>query len=620
MTLPESAPHPASQSARARRRSARRRMLPKTAGERAAMLEALARRAYPTFEYFLFSLLCSAIIGAAYLLDAPALVLLAVLFAPLMTPWIGVTLATVTGSALFFIQAIGSFVIGGLIIFLTSTLSGFAARLWLPMKLDQAFLHSRLWWPDLIVLAVGAVVLALSFVRSEDRPFLPSVILAYEFYLPVASAGFGLGSGLPDLFPDGLLVFAIHFAWATLFGVLTLALMGFRPATFAGFTLGTTLVLAGVMLLLGLSGLGAVIQTRLGLTPPTATPPSIPLPPRTATPTPTQTTLVNTSSSLEPATEAEVDQAEISLSEFGAAAKAVDLIAAWVEAGAPETEAFNYTGIDGNTYPATFEVDILPLFTENGLWFEGAQACAGCHFGNTEASYHEMSLASYDGLMKGGDVLSSPPGAPILGQSKVGATDFNFDASRLRTRLRNNRMPPGWPFDITETNRNGPCVQVSAQGVTLALDADGKITYGCELNAVGVIEAWVNAGAPENQPFEYGGEDLTFARDVQPFFTQPNMWFEGSQACSGCHFGNTENSYHEMDLSTYEGMLKGGDVLSSPPGVPILGQSQVGATDFDFEHSKLRERLRNNRMPPGVEFDITEENRDGPIVLAGVKK
>ncbi|MBK8781774.1 MAG: hypothetical protein IPO22_08170 [Anaerolineales bacterium] len=105
-----------------------------------------------------------------------------------------------------------------------------------------------------------------------------------------------------------------------------------------------------------------------------------------------------------------------------------------------------------------------------------------------------------------------------------------------------------------------------------------------------------------------------------PFFTQPNMWFEGSQACTGCHFGNTENSYHEMDLSSYEGIVTGADSLSAPPGVSILGASAVGATDFNWDVSKLRERFRNNRMPPGIEFDITEENRDGPLVLAGIKK
>ena len=116
------------------------------------------------------------------------------------------------------------------------------------------------------------------------------------------------------------------------------------------------------------------------------------------------------------------------------------------------------------------------------------------------------------------------------------------------------------------------------------------------------------------------GAELVFERDVLPFFIQGDMWYEGSQACSGCHFGNTENSYHEMNLSSYEGIMLGGDVLSSPPGVPLLGQSEVGATDYDWEHSKMRARLRNNRMPPGWEFDITEGNRDGPYVMAGVKK
>jgi hypothetical protein len=308
---------------------------------------------------------------------------------------------------------------------------------------------------------------------------------------------------------------------------------------------------------------------------------------------------------------------EVSLGELGAAAKAVDLIAAWVDAGASETEAFEYEGTDGNAYQASYEMDILPLFTESGVWYEGSQACTGCHFANTETSYHEMDLTSYKGIMKGGDVLSEPPGVPLLGQSEVGANDFDFGGSKLRARLRNNRMPPGWPFDITETNRDGACVAVSDDGVEVQTDSDGKIEYSCDLSAVGLIEAWVDAGASETETFEYGDASLTFANGVQPFFTEGNMWFDGSQACSGCHFANSETSYHEMDLSTYEGIMKGGDVLSEPPGVPILGQSEIDATDYDFAHSKLRERLRNNRMTPGIPFDITEENRAGPLVLHG---
>jgi len=299
----------------------------------------------------------------------------------------------------------------------------------------------------------------------------------------------------------------------------------------------------------------------------------------------------------------------------GAAAKAVDLIGAWVEAGAPETDEFDYTGIDGETYQASFDVDIQPLFTTNNLWFEGQQACIGCHFANTENSYHEMDLSSYQAILTGADPLSDPPGVSILGASEGGAMNFNWDSSELRHRLRNNRMPPGWEFDITEANRDGLCVEVSADGASVV-----QFEYGCELNGVGLIAAWVDAGAPESDSFEYGGAQLNFERDVQPFFTQPEMWYEGSQACTGCHFANSENSYHEMDLSSYEGMVTGADPLSDPPGVSILGASEGGATDFNWENSELRVRLRNNRMAPGVPFDITEENRDGPMILAGTKK
>ena len=157
-------------------------------------------------------------------------------------------------------------------------------------------------------------------------------------------------------------------------------------------------------------------------------------------------------------TEASSVNNEASLGELGAAVRAVDLIDAWISSGASESAAFDYTGADGNTYQATYEADVLPLFTGANVWYEGSQACSGCHFGNNETSYHEMDLTSHEGLLKGGDVLSDPPGMPILGQSEVGATDFDFGASKLRERLRNNRMAPGVAFDITEGNRDGPVI------------------------------------------------------------------------------------------------------------------------------------------------------------------
>ena len=47
----------------------------------------------------------------------------------------------------------------------------------------------------------------------------------------------------------------------------------------------------------------------------------------------------------------------------------------------------------------------------------------------------------------------------------------------------------------------------------------------------------------------------------------------------------------------------------------IKSLSSEGATDYDWSHSKLRKRLRNNRMPPGIPFMIDEGNRDGGDVV-----
>ncbi|HEX6303899.1 MAG TPA: hypothetical protein VFZ76_06900, partial [Anaerolineales bacterium] len=120
----------------------------------------------------------------------------------------------------------------------------------------------------------------------------------------------------------------------------------------------------------------------------------------------------------------------------GDAVKAVDLLAAWVDAGAPEGESFQYTGIDGNGYEATFEVDVLPLFTENGIWFEGSQACTGCHFDVSENSYHELDLNTHEGILLGADSLSDPDDPEEI------ITPGDWSASSLRARMRNNRMPP----------------------------------------------------------------------------------------------------------------------------------------------------------------------------------
>ena len=103
---------------------------------------------------------------------------------------------------------------------------------------------------------------------------------------------------MPGLWPDALIVFAVHLAWAALVGVIVLALIGFRPINFFGYTLGSTFALLSLVAFVIISGMGTAISTRVAMPPPTATitptvtlTPTItrtPIPP-TITPTPTNT-------------------------------------------------------------------------------------------------------------------------------------------------------------------------------------------------------------------------------------------------------------------------------------------------------------------------------------------
>ena len=229
-------PHPESLiSARARRRRARRTFFPKDAKGRAAILATLAKRAYPSYDLFVFSLLSGAVLGVGYIFDSYGVLLLGILFAPLMVPWVGFVLSIISGTPRLFAQTLAGLLISVMLVFGASALAGLASRLILPHTFNAAFTLSRLWWPDLIVMALGAILLTVSFVRSESKPYLPSVVVAYELFMPLSASGFGVGNGIGDLWPHGVLVFVVHLAWATIFGLITLAVLRFRPLSAPGY-------------------------------------------------------------------------------------------------------------------------------------------------------------------------------------------------------------------------------------------------------------------------------------------------------------------------------------------------------------------------------------------------
>jgi hypothetical protein len=253
---------PVQANAPRRRRRTQRIIERPDASELGERLESIAYRAAPTFDFFVFSFLCGCILGLGYILDAPAILLIGMLVAPIVSPWVGAALSASTGEVRFFGQTLGGFLTALFMVFFVGLLAGLGSRIFQPLTSSQAFLHSRLWWPDLLLLVLGTMILVIAFIQTENKPAIASLMVAYELYLPVSAAGFGLGSGVQGLWPEAGLVFLIHLALSLVVSLIVFFYMGFRPLEPQGYLLTAGIVVASLVIVAGFAGLGSLINVR----------------------------------------------------------------------------------------------------------------------------------------------------------------------------------------------------------------------------------------------------------------------------------------------------------------------------------------------------------------------
>ena len=282
----------------ARRRRASRLLAPLDADERTAFIDQTIRRALPSVDFYLFSIVAGLVIGMGLALDEPAVLVLGAALAPVMAPFVGISLATALGSMRHFLRSMLGVLIGAGLVLLTGWAVGFLAQSWLPLNPSLAHHQVQLSWIGLAVLVVSAAltVAAVVQVGQDGQSFLApltNAALAYMLYVPLTAAGFGLSSNVPDLWPDGLVVYAVYLSVGALVGALTLAIVGFRPLTLFGYSLGGVITLVVIILLIGLGGAGAAIGGQVGL----PTPIPSPTPTYTLTPTATSTQIPPTATS-----------------------------------------------------------------------------------------------------------------------------------------------------------------------------------------------------------------------------------------------------------------------------------------------------------------------------------
>lgn len=139
----------------------------------------------------------------------------------------------------------------------------------------------------------------------------------------------------------------------------------------------------------------------------------------------------------------------------------------------------------------------------------------------------------------------------------------------------------------------------------------------CQVAAVNLIGAWVNAGTPEKAAFDFTDTKgktctATFPGDVQQLFNTPNLWYDGASACTTCHTSDVATANKHLSLASYQDILAGADRTdSNSKGTDILGGG-------NWKKSILYDMLYVKKlMPLGRPASVPAE---GPIVQAGTPK
>ncbi len=203
-----------------------RRNLPQVTLERRGSVRARLREAArPDFDFFVLVVLSSVIATLGLLTDSVAVIIGAMLVAPLMTPIIGVGLAALVGDSVLLRDAFWGLLRGSLTAVLIAAFFAFLTRqLTLPFDVfstlpAEVMARTRPSPLDLFIALAGGLAAAFALVLPSISEALPGVAIATALMPPLCTIGIGLAFGRWDVAGGALLLFitnAITIAFASM--------------------------------------------------------------------------------------------------------------------------------------------------------------------------------------------------------------------------------------------------------------------------------------------------------------------------------------------------------------------------------------------------------------------
>jgi uncharacterized hydrophobic protein (TIGR00271 family) len=197
--------------------------------EQLELREAMSDSARPGVNFFVLIVLSSIIATLGLLLDSAAVVIGAMLVAPLMSPILGFSLGMVLGDVRLVRLSIEAMFKGVALALVIAVLIGIVS----PFKelTDEIIIRTQPTLVDLAVALASGMAGAYALSREEVSAALPGVAISAALMPPLGVAGIGLALGRPRVAGGAFLLFLANIAAISLAGVIVFILLGVRSQT-----------------------------------------------------------------------------------------------------------------------------------------------------------------------------------------------------------------------------------------------------------------------------------------------------------------------------------------------------------------------------------------------------
>ena len=228
----------------------RRIVKPVTRERRAEVTIQLRDSSHPDFDFFLLVVLSSIIATLGLLTNSPAVIIGAMLVAPLMSPILGLGLASLTGDVKFFRNAGIALARGAIISILIATLFTLGNRLlpFLPLQEMPSEVLARIRPTpiDLTIALAGGMAAAFALAMPSISAALPGVAIATALMPPLCTVGVGIAMGRWDVAGGALLLFITNAVTIAFSAMLVFSAVGFSVKREDGRIVPRALVITAV--------------------------------------------------------------------------------------------------------------------------------------------------------------------------------------------------------------------------------------------------------------------------------------------------------------------------------------------------------------------------------------